>query len=68
MYDDELYRNEYYFGSEILVSPIVAKKDTVMELEYIDGELVDDYEPINFKDVDNTGKDNLAAVRSALGK
>lgn len=36
--------------------------------EYIDGKLVDDYEPINFKDVDNTGKDNLAAVRSALGK
>ena len=31
MYDDDLYRNEYYFGSEIFVSPIVSKKDPVMD-------------------------------------
>lgn len=30
VYDDPLYRNEYFFGSELLVSPIVNKKDTVM--------------------------------------
>lgn len=30
MYDDPLYRNEYYFGGELYVSPIVSKKDYVM--------------------------------------
>lgn len=30
MYDDMLYRNEYYFGSEFFVAPIVNKKDYVM--------------------------------------
>ena len=30
MYDDDLYKSEYYFGSEILVSPIVSKKDYIM--------------------------------------
>lgn len=30
MYDDTLYRNEYFFGSEFFVSPIVSKKDLVM--------------------------------------
>lgn len=30
VYDDILYRNEYFFGSELLVAPIVNKKDTVM--------------------------------------
>ncbi len=30
VYDDPLYRNEYFFGSELLVSPIVNKKDVVM--------------------------------------
>ena len=29
-YDDVLYRNEYYFGGEFLVCPIVTKKDYVM--------------------------------------
>jgi len=29
-YDDERYRNEYYFGSELFISPIVKKKDYVM--------------------------------------
>ena len=29
-YDDILYRNEYYFGGELLVCPIVSKKDYVM--------------------------------------
>ncbi len=29
-YDDVLYRNEYYFGGELLVCPIVSKKDYVM--------------------------------------
>ena len=29
-YDDILYRNEYYFGGELFVSPIVSKKDYVM--------------------------------------
>lgn len=28
--DDDLYRNEYYFGSQIFVCPIVTKKDPVM--------------------------------------
>ena len=36
--------------------------------EYINGELVEDFDPINFKDIDASGTDNLAAVRSALGK
>lgn len=26
-YDDERYRNEYYFGSELFISPILKKKD-----------------------------------------
>ncbi|MDD3341245.1 MAG: glycoside hydrolase family 31 protein [Bacilli bacterium] len=30
LYDDELYKNEYYLGSQIFVSPIVSKKDYVM--------------------------------------
>ncbi len=30
MYDDVNYRNEYYFGRELFVSPIVSKKDYVM--------------------------------------
>ncbi len=30
VYDDALYRNEYFFGSELLVAPIVDKKDPVM--------------------------------------
>lgn len=30
VYDDILYRNEYFFGSELLVAPVVNKKDTVM--------------------------------------
>lgn len=30
VYDDMLYRNEYFFGSELLVAPIVNKKDVVM--------------------------------------
>ncbi|MBR4177732.1 MAG: DUF5110 domain-containing protein [Bacilli bacterium] len=29
-YDEPLYKNEYYFGSELFVSPIVTKKDEVM--------------------------------------
>lgn len=36
--------------------------------EYIDGKLVRHIDPINFIDIDYSGKDNLAAVRSALGK
>ena len=30
MYDDPLYRNEYYFGSELFISPILNSKDYVM--------------------------------------
>lgn len=30
MYDDLIYRNEYYFGSQLFVSPIINKKDYVM--------------------------------------
>lgn len=30
VYDDLVYRNEYFFGSELLVAPIVNKKDIVM--------------------------------------
>lgn len=30
VYDDELYRNQYYFGSQLLVCPILDKKDTIM--------------------------------------
>ncbi|MGM9877356.1 MAG: TIM-barrel domain-containing protein [Bacilli bacterium] len=29
-YDEPLYKNEYYFGSELFVSPIVTNKDSVM--------------------------------------
>jgi len=29
-YDEPLYKNEYYFGSELFVSPIVDPKDNVM--------------------------------------
>lgn len=29
-YDDVLYRNEYYFGSSLLIAPIITKKDEVM--------------------------------------
>lgn len=36
--------------------------------DYIDGKLVGDYDPVHFKDIDNSGTDNLSAVRSALGK
>lgn len=30
-YDDELYRNEYFFGSELFVAPIVNKKEPIMD-------------------------------------
>ncbi len=30
VYDDELYKNQYYFGSQLLVCPILDKKDKVM--------------------------------------
>ena len=30
VYDDTLYRNEYYFGSELLVAPIVNKMNQIM--------------------------------------
>lgn len=30
MYDDENYRNGYYFGTEFFISPIIRKKDYVM--------------------------------------
>ena len=31
MYFDDRYRNEYYFGSELFISPITKKKDYVMD-------------------------------------
>ncbi len=30
IYDEPLYKNEYYFGSELMVSPLTEKKDIVM--------------------------------------
>ncbi len=36
--------------------------------DYIDGKLMLDYDPANFKDIDASGTDRLAAVRAALGK
>lgn len=30
VYDDSLYRNQYYFGSQLLVCPILDKKDRTM--------------------------------------
>ncbi len=30
VYDDSLYRNQYYFGSQLLVCPILDRKDSVM--------------------------------------
>ena len=30
IYDEPLYRNEYYFGGELFVAPITVKKDLVM--------------------------------------
>lgn len=30
MYDEPVYRNQYYFGSELFVAPITVKKDLVM--------------------------------------
>lgn len=30
IYDEPVYKNEYYFGSELLVKPITKKQDTVM--------------------------------------
>ena len=31
IYDEPLYKNEYYFGSELLISPLTDKKDIVMD-------------------------------------
>ena len=31
MYDDVLYRDEYYFGSQFFITPILKKKDLVMD-------------------------------------
>ena len=30
VYDDDLYRNQYYFGSQLLVCPVLEKKDVTM--------------------------------------
>jgi alpha-glucosidase (family GH31 glycosyl hydrolase) len=29
-YDDELYKNQFYFGSQLLVCPILTRKDSIM--------------------------------------
>lgn len=29
-YDDDLYKNQYYFGSQLLICPILEKKDPIM--------------------------------------
>jgi len=31
LFDEPVYRNEYYFGSELLVAPITKAKDTIMD-------------------------------------
>ena len=31
MYDDPIYRNEYYLGSELFICPIINKKEPVMQ-------------------------------------
>lgn len=31
VYDDKVYRNEYFFGSELLIAPIVNKLDPIMK-------------------------------------
>lgn len=31
IYDEPLYKNEYYFGGELFVAPITSKKDVVMD-------------------------------------
>ena len=31
IYDEPMYRNEYYFGSNLLVAPITSRQETVME-------------------------------------
>lgn len=31
IYDEPLYKNEYYFGSNLFVAPITSKKDTLMD-------------------------------------
>lgn len=36
--------------------------------QYINDELVTDYEPLNYIDIDSSGNDNLALVRTALGR
>lgn len=36
--------------------------------DYVDGKLVGDVDPLNYKDVDSSGTDLLAEVRAALGK
>ena len=30
MYDDPIYKNGYFFGSELFISPIISKKDYIM--------------------------------------
>lgn len=30
VYDDLIYRNEYFFGSQLLIAPIINKKDIIM--------------------------------------
>ncbi|MEG1495008.1 MAG: glycoside hydrolase family 31 protein [Bacilli bacterium] len=30
VYDDEAYKNQYYFGDEMMIAPILAKKDIIM--------------------------------------
>ena len=31
IYDEPIYKNEYYFGSELFISPITTKKDQIMK-------------------------------------
>ena len=46
----------------------VSGEYSVLSLaEYIDGKCVSDIDPVNFKDVDHTGKDRAEAIRKALG-
>ncbi len=55
------------------VAPVTAQAisgeySCLARKDYIDNVLMLDYDPANFKDVDASGTDRLAAVRSALGK
>lgn len=65
----KVFPKSFTGGSLQVASPqAVSGEFSVFSIaEYIDGKCVSNIDPLNFKDVDHTGKDRAEKIRKALG-